>query len=110
MRQRLLCYSLGALIGFLAAVVWAQHGGWMDSYTSADGTRCCGKTDCKAVPVSLVTQDGTTMQMLVMGMRVVVPARSVHQSEDQQSWWCSRDPESPPSSTNVRCLFVVTGG
>ena len=111
MLQRLVCYLAGILIGLSMAWAygWAQHGGFTDRYRSADGTRCCGPNDCKAVPVSIVTQDGTTLQMLVMGIRVIVPAGSVHQSEDMQSYWCLNDPERPPASDNVRCLFYVIG-
>ena len=111
MLQRFLCYVMGIVLGLgmAWAYVWAQHGGFTDRYMSADGTRCCGQNDCKAVPVSILTQDGTIMQMLVMGIRVIVPSGSIHQSETMQSYWCLRDPERPPSSENVRCLFYVIG-
>jgi len=109
MITRLLCYALGIVIGFLIAVVYAQHGGWQDRYTNETGMRCCGPADCKVVPVSILTHDGIKVEALVMGIRVTVPAQSVHQSEDMQSWWCRRDTEQLPSNENVRCLFYAVG-
>ena len=111
MLQRFLCYLCGIVIGLSMAWAygWAQHGGFTDRYTSADGTRCCGQNDCRAVPVSIITQDGTTLQMLVMGIRVIVPAGSVHRSEDLQSYYCAKRIDEPPHSDNVRCLFYVIG-
>ena len=111
MGTRFLCYLAGILIGLCISFVYvyAQHGSWQDRYRSTDGTLCCGRTDCQAVPVSIVTHDGTLVQAMVLGIKVTVPAKSVHQSEEQQSYWCRSDPERPPADDNVRCLFVVTG-
>ena len=111
MLQRFLCYVMGIVLGLgmAWAYVWAQHGGWQDKYMSAQGTRCCGPTDCRAVPVSILTHDGMTVQILVLGIRITLPAQSVHQSEDMQSYWCRSDPERPPASNNTRCLFYVIG-
>src|SRR3990167_5870294 len=105
MLVRLTCYAAGMLIGALIAIGYAQHGAWQDAYRSADGTRCCGPADCKAVPVSIIAHDGVTVEALVFGIRVIVPAASVHRSEDAQSWWCMRDGGRPPSRENLRCLF-----
>lgn len=111
MLQRLCCYGFGMIIGILmaGAYVFAQHGGsWQDTYKSADGSSCCGPKDCKVVPVALIGRNGTMIEALVMGVKVILPAKSVHQSEDTQSYWCQREPGKPPADNNIRCLFVVT--
>ena len=112
MRQRLLCYGIGILVGILMTwvYVWAQHGSWQDAYKSASGMPCCGRADCKAVPVVLVSSDGTTVEAMVLGIRVTVPARSVHPSETTQSYWCLRDAERLPANDNIWCLFYSIGG
>jgi len=94
----------------MTAFVYGQHGIWQDRYTDAQGMRCCGPRDCTAVPVSILIHDGLKVEALVMGIRVTVPAQSVHQSEDMQSWWCRKDADRLPRDDNVRCLFYVTGG
>ena len=107
---RRLLYGLLVVTFILGACdVFAQHGSWHDRYTNESGMRCCGPTDCRAVPVSIVAHDGIQVTALVMGILIVLPALAIHQSEDQQSWFCSRYPDEKPSSENVRCLFYVVG-
>ena len=110
MRTRLLCYGIGTLIGMLGTAVYAQHGGFWDKYTDAHGTRCCGKNDCRAVPVSILAHDGVRVDALVLGIRVTVPAQSVHRSEDETTYWCGPTQKLLPTSENIRCLFYVIGG
>ena len=109
MRTRLLCYGIGILIGVLGTTVYAQHGGFQDKYTDVHGTRCCGPGDCQAVPVSILAYDGVRVEALVLGVRVVVPAQSVHQSEDQKSYWCGPRQKMLPTPENIRCLFYAIG-
>ena len=87
----------------------AAHRSWHDHYTDFLGMRCC-TTDCVSLPVSLLGRDGDMVEVLVAGIRVVLPAGSVHQSEDAQSWVCLRNPQMVPSMANVRCVFWAIAG
>ena len=87
----------------------AAHRSWHDHYTDFLGMRCC-TTDCVSLPVSLLGREGDRVEVLVAGLRMVLPAGSVHQSEDAQSWACLRNPQMPPSSANIRCVFFAVAG
>ena len=87
---------------------WAIHASWHDHYTDYLGTRCC-TTDCIPLPVSLVSQEGNRVQLLVAGVLLTLPAGSVHLSEDTQSWICARNPQMPATAPNIRCAFVAFG-
>ena len=100
---------LGVLLGMLATLAYAQHGSWHDKYRNAEAMSCCGRADCVAVPVSIISYDSIMVEALIINIIVKVPAASVHQSEDMQSWWCKKDHDKPPDENNVRCLFYTIG-
>jgi hypothetical protein len=106
---------VGVLLA-LPALLWANHGHWMDHYRSAGGSSCCGERDCLRVEARLVEDRGRTWLAEVNGMFVDLPKGSVHLSHEPVAYWCHRGQEScrPPkleiSPICGRCLFVAVGG
>jgi hypothetical protein len=87
-------------VGWSAHVPYLQ---WMAPYRAADGSACCDITDCFKAAVTLLSEPtGEMVRVLVSTVEdkqhqqvgvetvVVVPGRSIHRSEDAQSWYCTR--------------------
>jgi hypothetical protein len=126
------------------AVVWSAHVPhlqWMAPYRAADGSACCDIADCfkaavtvlsepteEMVRVLVSTVEDTQHQQVWVQTVVVVPGRSIHRSEEAQSWYCTRahfqswnalgETTSQPCATSagyriispcVRCIFVDVG-
>jgi hypothetical protein len=126
------------------AVAWSAHVPhlqWMAPYRAADGSACCDITDCFKAAVTLLSEpteemvrvlvstvEDTQHQQVGVQTVVVVPGRSIHRSEDAQSWYCTRahfqswnalgETTSQPCATAagyriispcVRCIFVNVG-
>src|SRR6266571_6724024 len=63
------------LVAFLSGVA-AKHTSataWMARYRNAEGTSCCGATDCRAAQVSLVRQTPRETTVRINGVEVVLP-------------------------------------
>lgn len=116
-------HILGCLTGlacfFVAAQVASEHMpslAWMARYTSASGTYCCSERDCIPATVALWPSalEAGTMVVRVNGVLLLLPEKSVHRSEDGNTWWCCKtDAErtcpSTPRAETTRCVFH-TGG
>jgi hypothetical protein len=106
---------VGALLA-LPALLWANHGHWIDHYRNASGGSCCGVRDCVTVEARLVEDRGRTWLAEVNGTFVELPKGSVHLSQEPIAYWCyqGRVPCRPPqleiSPVCGRCLFVAIGG
>ena len=107
----------GFLAGLVCFVVWstvrAEHLpqlAWMASYTSASGTNCCSERDCVLAPVAVIQFGDKETTVLIHGTVVVLPAKSVHQSETMDSFWCHKDDAKSITTENTRCTFYVSGG
>ena len=85
----------------------SQHDHWISKYRGASGGNCCGRTDCRTIPVRVLVQDGTQTTVEVGGVVMRLPAQSVHVSEDMESYWCLRNPEYGIAPENTRCVFFV---
>lgn len=110
MTIKTLAFSSLAVVA-MATSSAATHAGWQDHYTSADSTPCCAASrDCFVVRARLVAQDGEQTTAEVEGHFVILPAKSVHLSEDLSDWACVIRPERGIRQDNMRCLFVATGG
>jgi len=84
---------------------------WMTRYSSASGIGCCSELDCVPAPVAVVAFGQTETTVVIDGAVIVLPAKSVHQSENGETYWCYRDgPEKPPNAVNTRCVFYAVGG
>lgn len=108
--------TLGGVLGILASLLvlaWAEHTpslAWMSRYTSAGGVGCCSERDCVQAPVAVIQFGEQETTVVIHGTVLVIPAKSVHQSEDEKSWWCSKGaPGSPPTTDNTRCAFFTVG-
>lgn len=97
-------------LAFLIAL-WADpaaaHGdfAWIGdgNYKAADGTHCCGISDCVEVkPGDLV--EGPSGFSTPYG---TVHRGGVYQSRDGKAWVCRRQQGAPPQSS---CAFVPGGG
>lgn len=93
-----------------ALLLLAQHGAWQDNYVSANGMACCGRHDCQVARVAVQLWEAIYVLVEVNGVAITLPALSVHMSEDNNGWWCSKDPEAPVSVENTRCVFFAVGG
>lgn len=107
---------LGGIVGVLMsllAVVWAEHVpalAWMQRYTSAKNIPCCSERDCVPTPVAVIQFGEQETAVVIHGTIVVLPAKSVHQSEDGETYWCWRDDgQLPPTAINTRCAFFAVG-
>ena len=99
------------LVAFLSGVA-AKHTpatAWMARYRNAEGTSCCGATDCRAAQVSLVRQTPRETTVRINGVEVVLPTMSVFPSETPESYWCSANFELPPTREITRCAFYAIG-
>lgn len=99
-----LCVGIG-----WGAASFASHGHWIDHYRSAANSLCCGERDCQPASIRILVFGPEMVTAEINGVIVEVPARSVHQSEDQRAYWCANMVMSPPSTANVRCLFWAIG-
>ena len=93
---------------------------WMGRYTSASGTYCCSERDCVHASVALPrawTFEGEgepKIVVLVNGTRILLPAQSIHRSEDGQTYWCCKtdgNGQCPlePTPATTRCVFYADG-
>lgn len=87
---------------------------WMQDYTSAGGIACCSELDCRRVPVSLVALHEDKTLVKIRGVSLLLPAQSVHQSEDGETWWCCKTDSTrhcplEPTVDNTRCAFWAVG-
>lgn len=109
-RRWVAALSLSAITA-MTTPSFATHGSWQDHYTSANHTPCCAASrDCFVVRARIIAQDADSTTAEVEGHVVMLPAKSVHQSEDLSDWACVIRPEHGIRQDNVRCLFVATGG
>jgi hypothetical protein len=112
MRRMLLVGTLLAL----PALLWANHGHWIDHYRNASGSYCCGVRDCVTVEARLVEDRGRTWLAEVNGTLIDLPKGSVHLSQEPIAYWCHqgwapcRPPQLDISPACGRCLFVAIGG
>ena len=97
------------LVVLLPLHLGAQHDHWTSKYHSGGGGNCCGRTDCRPIPVRVLYQEGTQTTVEVGGVTMRLPARSVHLSEDLQSYWCLRNPDYGIAPENTRCVFFAVG-
>ena len=115
--KRLLLF-LGAL---LLLAQWqtshAEHTAslrWMRGYRSADGVGCCSEHDCIPWPVALLQMSGDEATVLLGDTVLQLPARSVHVTQDGQTYWCcqtttaGRCPDVPTRAA-TRCVFYTVG-
>ena len=88
------------------ATAWSAHVPqlqWMAPYHAADGSSCCGISDCMKAEITLLSEPTEEMVRVLVSMVeddrqqyfsvqtvVVVPGRSIHRSEDAHSWYCTR--------------------
>lgn len=113
--QRLGLAVMGGVCGIvlsLLAMVYAEHLpslAWMAQYKSANGMGCCSGRDCKPATIALIQIGETETTVLIQGTVVVLPSKSVHPSEDGQTYRCSGDMQKPPSAETVRCVFYAVG-
>jgi hypothetical protein len=76
---------------------------WMAPYRAADGSACCGITDCLKAEITLLSAPTEEMVRVLVRMVgdgrpgqfsaqtvVIVPGRSIHRSEDAHSWYCTK--------------------
>lgn len=121
-RQSIHRWCLLLLLGLAgAALLWESTQAahivalrWMSGYKSADGVGCCSARDCLLRPVAVLqlTEDQATVRI---GDTVVqLPIRSVHATQDGQTYWCCRlntDGHCPsePTRATTRCVFYATG-
>ena len=114
-------------IGFLAGLVCfvvlgmarsehLPHLAWMAHYRSASGTDCCSERDCVLAVVAVWTAplEGDAMVVRVNDTMFRVPTKSIHRSEDGQTYWCCKtgsEAQCPPLPTaeNTRCVFFAEG-
>ena len=131
-RRRIVAHLvLMTLLLFFAPRLTAEHRpglDWMRGYKGADGTSCCGQTDCIKAETRLVTEpNGATVNVEIAGIyrhhdqvrwvmtTVTLPVLSVHRSEEPVGYWCywngSRRMEPPADITpeTTRCVFVTVG-
>jgi hypothetical protein len=100
----------------LPALLWANHGHWIDHYRNANGASCCGIRDCVQVHARLVEDRGTVWLAEINGTFVEIPKGSVHLSQEPSAYWCHqgqlscRPPQLEISPVCGRCLFVAVGG
>lgn len=103
--------ALGLLLpGLLTGDSGAQHGSWLDKYRGADQRLCCGLTDCRVAPVRLIEHRDTDTTVEVAGVRLTLPAASVHASEEVDTWVCLRRVELGVQPGNIHCAFYSIGG
>jgi hypothetical protein len=113
-----LCLLLGmASVVMLGVYSAAEHTAalrWMQGYTGADGVGCCSEHDCLPWPVAVLQHTGDQVTVRLGETVVQLPARSVHATQDGQTYWCCKTdatgrcpPEPTPAIT--RCVFYAVG-
>lgn len=87
---------------------------WMLGYTNAEGVGCCSERDCLPWPVAVLQFTGEQTTVRIGDTVVQLPAKSVHATQDGQTYWCcktnleGRCPTAPTRAT-TRCVFYATG-
>ena len=102
-----------AILVIFASLAYAAHGHWLDHYTNAQGISCCVHAqDCKQMPVSLVAFHGEMTTVQIGNVVMTLPAKSVHVSEDAQTYVCTMRSDGPAvlDKEHVRCAFYAVGG
>ena len=86
-----------ASLAFPAAAhdFWINHSGYK---SPADGTHCCGKNDCFAIPAS--DMQSTAVGWLIKSIGETIPYSESQSSEDGEFWRCKRYDGSR------RCFFA----
>ena len=87
---------------------------WMQRYQSADGVGCCSEQDCLPWPVALLQTTVDEVVVRIGDTMVHLPAKSVHATQDGQTYWCCRtdaDGHCPtvPTRETTRCVFYTVG-
>ena len=90
-------------------ITLANHGHWIDHYSSAEGTACCGLRDCQKVHVRVVREIQEVVVVEVNGIMVFLPKKSLHPSEDDADYWCQKHIGNEISTANTRCIFLAVG-
>ena len=88
------------------------HGDWTDHYTSVNDTPCCHlEKDCLKTEVRIISMDDKLVTAEVGGEVIMLPRKSVHLSEEQNTYRCRRwgQPDDKITSENTRCIFYAIG-
>jgi hypothetical protein len=87
---------------------------WMTGFKSADGVGCCSERDCFPWPIAVLQLSAEQATVRIGDTVVQLPARSVHATQDGETYWCCRintDGRCPtePTRATTRCVFYATG-
>ena len=87
---------------------------WMQRYQSADGVGCCSEQDCVPWPVALLQTTADEVLVRIGDTVVHLPAKSVHATQDGQTYWCCRTDAAGhcptvPTRETTRCVFYTVG-
>lgn len=120
--QKVHTWHLLFLLGLAGAAVlceysYAEHIAvlhWMSGYKSADGVGCCSERDCLPLPIAVLQLTSDQAIVRIGDTVVQLPAKSVHATQDGQTYWCCRTNAhgqcpTEPSRATTRCVFYATG-
>lgn len=73
--------------------------------------RCCDQRDCHRGQVSIRYLNQETAFVAIEHYKpFTVPASKVFKSTDGWSYFCRINVDKPPSTDNIRCIFIAAGG
>ena len=93
-------------------IAGARHIAWMEPYRDAEGTSCCGRSDCR--PADITVLNHRRGEVLLDGVPLTLPPGSIHRippeahEPDAVGYWCWKGSPDRITSETTRCVFFKT--